>query len=114
MADSIRQQIINAVDTRLKTIKIINGYETDAGLNVFHYKENPFEQDKFLCIEYRDVNDYPEDLSFGLFLHTITLEIRAYANGITIDKTARKLKADIEKAINTDLTWGGLAEDTKQ
>ena len=42
------------------------------------------------------------------------LEIRAYANGMNVDKTIRKIRADIEKAIGTDLTWDGLAEDTRQ
>ena len=114
MPDSIRQQIINKIDERLKTIQIINGYETDAGKNVFHYKENPFEQANLPCIEYRDISDSPEYLSFGLFLHVIMLEIRAYANGVNVDKTIRKIRADIEKAIGTDLTWDGLAEDTRQ
>lgn len=114
MPDSLRQQIIDAVDTRFKTILTANGYETDLGQNVFHWKENAFEQDHLPCLEYRDVSDPPEDIAFQLRLHTITLEVRAYAKGSDVDKTARKLIADIVKCIGTDLTWGGLAEDTEQ
>jgi len=35
MANSIRQQIISAFETKLALIKIISGYNTDIGLNVF-------------------------------------------------------------------------------
>src|SRR3990170_6560821 len=42
MADSKRQQIVSALDTRLKTILTTGGYETNLGNNVKWWRQEPF------------------------------------------------------------------------
>src|SRR3990170_3357246 len=54
MADSIRQQIMTAIDTRLKLITITNGYETNAGNNVYEFWDIALEDDELPAIIWRD------------------------------------------------------------
>ena len=110
--DTIRQQIIDAVDTRLKTILIANGYKTDAGNNVYHWLEVPGAQEDMPFITYRDAGEVVEDVVVGEQWRTINLEIGAFNKGATVDQGMRSLIADIEQCIGTDLRWSGLAEDT--
>jgi len=112
MADSIRQQIIDAVDTRLKTILVSNGYETDVGKYVDEWRAYPQELAKLPALVYRDSNATSES-TFGTHVHDLRVEIEVTASGATAPKTIRKMAADVTKAVATDLTWGGLAEDTR-
>lgn len=115
MADSLRQQIINAVDTRLKTIKIANGYETDLGLNVNRWKTIPVSSDKEYELIYRDpIEDVTaENIAIGRHEHTLHMEIEIITKADSIsDNQVRKMIADIEKAIKVDETWGVLAQRT--
>ena len=104
MPKTKRQKIVDAAGARLKTV---------TG-NVFHRKENAYEQGKLPCIGYEDTNDSAEDLSAQLYLRTLTIEISVFAKGTSAVEDVRQLMAQIEKTIGTDLNWSGLAEDTIQ
>lgn len=45
MAESKRQRIVDAVATRMRTILIANGYETDLGLNVEEWTQHLQQED---------------------------------------------------------------------
>jgi hypothetical protein len=111
MADSIRQSIVNAVDARLKTIKIANGYETDIGLNVNRWKAIPVSSDKEYELIYRDVSC--ETVYLEAHRHKLHFEVEAIIKAGSIsDNQVRKMLADILKAIGVDPQWSNLAINT--
>ena len=114
MPVSKRQQIVDAIDARLKTITTANGYNTDAGNNVFEWRSYPLDENSELpALVYRDTEEIESLAVGGYQLHTLTIEIEGYVVGANAARDLRALIADVIKAIGTDLTWGGLAEDTR-
>ncbi|MBI5810444.1 MAG: hypothetical protein HZB21_04560, partial [Deltaproteobacteria bacterium] len=76
--ESIRQKIINAIDAKLRTITIVNGFETDMGNHVFHWKASDFAQSDLPLVEYRDVaSDIVEGgpVNFHTFALTVEVEV---------------------------------------
>jgi len=110
MADSIRTKIISAMDTRFKGILVASGYETNVGNHVFAWKETPFEASDLPALNYRDRTENKESLSFSHQLNILTVEVDIFSETLA---EIRKILADIEKAIATDLTWSGNAMDTE-
>lgn len=114
MADSIRQQIMAALDTRLKTIKTTGGYKTNAGQNVFDWLDRDLADTELDAIIYRDRTDDLTPLSTRKFENRVTVEIEAKTKQAA--GTARRLREiieDIYKAIGTDETFSGLARSTR-
>ena len=109
MADSIRQQIMTAIDTRLKTILTAGGYETNAGSNVYEFWDIALEEDELPAIIWRDGAEENELLVSTTQNRRLTVELTIQAVGTTAPATLRKIIADIEKAILIDYTWEGLA-----
>jgi len=109
MADSIRQQIITAIDTRLKTILTSNGYETNAGQNVFAWRDSALALEELEAILYKDRTE-ARTPGVGIYEITLPLEIQIIA---TSPAQVRKILADLEVAVMSDETWGGLALNTE-
>ena len=111
MADSIRQQIIDAIETQLGTILTTNGYETNLGSNIFVWKPEPFAATE---VPGADIQDQEEtiDLAVWLHEHSLTLAVKVVGSGTTVTADLRKYIADVTKAVGVDLTWGSLAQDT--
>lgn len=112
MAESIRQQIVSAVETRLKTIKVVNGYETDIGLNINVWQTTDFQESELPAIDVRDPSE-EVDVRGGNHICNLTIEIEAKVSGTTSAAAMRDIIADTIKAIGTDPTFGGLAQDTR-
>lgn len=113
MADSIRQDIIDALDTRLKAIKVSGGYKTNAGLHVFDWLDRDLADSELDAIVYRDRTSNLQMESFSAVVNMVRLEIEAKTKQAS--GTARRLREiieDIYKAIGTDETFGGLAHET--
>lgn len=117
MADSIKKQIMGKIEDRFKLILIENGYETDAGKNVFYWRTQPVPENKLPAIVCRDTTNKVEVGAGGLYENVLTVEIDGFVVGST-DSAAKtlldKLEADIEKAIKVDDTWEGLALTTEK
>jgi hypothetical protein len=116
VSDSKRQQIINAIDTRLKTILTTGGYNTNAGWHVDPWLPETSEIADSIALVYRDPdenNSAATEGSLGYHRHqlNIEIEIRVAAGSVTV-ATARKVLADIETAIGTDPKWSALAIGT--
>lgn len=111
MADSIRQRIITAVDTRLKAMLTTGGYELNLGRSVHEWRSTPFDEGDLPAVVYRDTNEVVE-VTVGRHDHRMELEIEMVLSGSTAPATMRKAVADIVKAVGADVTWGGLAFDT--
>lgn len=102
MPTSIMQQIINAVKTRLGTIKVAASYNSDIGLNVFEFRDTAIGDESLPCIEIRDTNT--ETKLLESHRHRMSLEIKIFAKDPTIS-TMRGMIADVLNAIGTDPLW---------
>ncbi len=115
MPDSLRQQIINAVDARLKTITTANSYETDLGRNVFEHRTTALGDSELPGINFRDVgcDVSQEDVAIGQHGYELTMEAEIVVKaGATSAIQIRKMIADVIKAIGVDPRWGNLAVRT--
>jgi len=112
MPASIRQQIIDAVETRLKTIKVANGYETDIGLNVNVWHVTDLQEPELPAIDIRDTSESIE-VRGGNHICTLTIEIEAKVSGASSGVSMRDILADIIKAVGTDPSFSGLVQETK-
>ncbi len=111
--DTVRQKIMDAIDTRLQTILIANGYKTDAGLKVFAWKDFGMDDADLPALVYKDIIDDPDQVTIGNVDNTLLVEVTALAaKGSTSDEQIREMIADVIKAVGVDETWGDLAEFT--
>lgn len=111
--DTVRQQIMDAIDTRLQTILIANGYKTNAGQKVFPWKEYGLGSTKLPALTFRDVDDDPDQETIGNVDNILTVEVQALTTqSATSDEVAREMLADVIVAVGADETWGDLAEFT--
>ena len=115
MADSTRQQIITALDTRLKAIKVSGGYQTNAGLHVFDWLDRDLADAELDAIVYRDRSNGREVISTrGLTRNTMFVEIEVKTkNAAGTASQVRKLLEDVLKAIGTDETFNGLVKTAR-
>ena len=104
MADIHRQRLVAEVDTRLKTILTANGYLTNLGSNVKHWYTGTLSED---ALAYRDVDLSPgEGEAYNTDFWTLTFNVEvALLSGNATPEMARKVFADIYKALGTDELW---------
>lgn len=115
MADSKRQNIIDAIDTAFTAITINGGYETNLGLQIHWWRSGKLDQDELPAVIIKDLScdiDF-EDVPIGMQNNTLHIEAEVMtASGKTTPEQLRKLQADIYDAIRVDETWGALAQRT--
>lgn len=109
---SKRSDILTAVDTRLKTIAIASGYQTNIGSRVFYWQDLPFEYGETGAITFRDP---AEEIVKANQFHEKTLNLEIEAIAFVTDQLAgsEALIADLIKAVGEDRTWGKLAHETR-
>lgn len=105
MTDSIRQQIIDAIDTRFKAILTAGGYKTNLGNHVFAWRDTPLEATDLPGLIYKDTTEQREP-GAGIYDLILSIEIELFS---TSAAGIRNCLADLEKAIFTDESWGELA-----
>jgi hypothetical protein len=109
---SIRQQIIDILDTELKKILKTNGYNTDAGKNVYAWRDNPLTKNELPGLIYRDALNRKASISIvGKFRWVLRIEVAVFGT------SANEIRAGIEDVLkvvgNCEKTkWGGYAQDT--
>jgi len=114
MSDSIRQQIIDAIDTRFKAIKTTGGYKTNIGNNVFDWLKRDLAITELPALIYKDKSSEIYTDTLELYNNKITLEIELKAEaGSGTAESIREMIEDVYKAIGSDDTWSGLAIDTE-
>lgn len=108
---NIRQQLLDAIVTRLKTITIANGYNLAIGNKVYDWKLSPLVPEDLPVIEVRDSEAAIDitDLD-GSLSHRLKITIVLLATGLTAAATARKGLEDISRAINIDPWFGNLVK----
>ena len=113
MVASIRQQIIEAVDLRLKTILERNGYSADLGVTVLEWPLRDIDPSEMPCLTYYDRTSEQTPFTNRRAAATINIEIEAYVQEASATPAAlRRVIADIYTAIGTDDRWSDLAQDT--
>ncbi|WP_041646656.1 hypothetical protein [Aromatoleum aromaticum] len=109
--------IAAAIATRLQTIRIANGYATDAGAAVYRGRTS-FDAADVPCItiaepedEIEEQRDHPDGDGADLIARLpFTIEAFAACNPDAPNVAGHQLVADIKRAIfSADITLGGLA-----
>ena len=109
---TIRQQIVDALDARLQTITIANGYSADLG--VYEWLVTPLEEEDLPAVIFRDtVDDIDTDEIGQRRKHDLAVTLDIAASSTASADAVRELMRDVLTAIGTDKTFGGLAYNTE-
>jgi len=108
-----RQAIIDALIARLQTIRITNGYYTELGANVFAYRTTPIQDDELPAANVTDGDESKGDQFTGNSpvlnrILDVSIDILLKEGDMSIN-AARRGIIDCEKAIGSDIYFGGLA-----
>jgi hypothetical protein len=113
----IRQDIIDAIETRLKTILTTASYHSNAGSNVYVWRTTPLPPESIPALIIKDslstklgegeAGPYSKD-TWELSVDIVGM----VTNGNASDTQTRQVMADVYKAIGSDDTWGGKAITT--
>ena len=130
MADSIQDQIMDAIATDAATITTANGYKTDIGNNVFEWKTKGWsvEAGEMPGISFKDTTDSIEWDKMrgnaagepgGEWQHTLRVEFQVAivlnagdSNELVANKVRDAIN-DVYRMIRLNFKWGGLALWTK-
>ncbi len=112
MADTKRQQIVDAVKARLQTILTAGGYRTDAGGNVSEWRASDWGQNEDPGLILRDEDWDSSAIGPGYQDHDLHLSVECVAVGTGTAATVRQMAADVLQAAAVDDTFGGLAIQT--
>lgn len=117
MADTIRQQIVDAIIATLETIQAGAVYQTSIGSTVFDFEANVQGTDREGELPVLSVYDL-EEIALDAQLDekrtncSLTVQIRAYVRSETPSRELRKIIGDIQTAIGTNTRWNKLATGT--
>lgn len=116
-----RQQILDAIEARIKTVNGIAPYNLNLSKTTFVWKGAQFVEGEIPGVNIQDLSENLDQELFGggqnQWYRRLNIEITLICNGSLSDKDVRKGISDIQRAINgvngAGLTWNGLAIDTK-
>lgn len=115
MADTIREQIIQSLETQLKNIRTENGYDFTVPTGSIERARRQFFDDQLPAIGLFD-GDEAQTSTYGSTRSDmqIRVEMHADAGGMNRSIFMNRMKASLEKAIMSQDTYhGGLAGGTK-
>jgi len=102
MADSIREQIAQAIVTRLETILTVNTYVFNSGQNVNRAKKNYDEEDLPAMTLWQGVEISKKEYGHSKKTMVIDIEsMRITDDVLTDDAQANQMIADIQRCIGT-------------
>lgn len=118
MADSIKEKIFKDIETKLAKIKIADGYDNDIAIvERFKIDGQTTAKTPFIIIIAGDVtvlSEGPDPLvtkQVDIILDVVTRQDPVASPGPS-DALMNSLEADIERALQVDITRGGNAYDT--
>lgn len=112
-SDTLRQRIMDTIETRMGTILVSNGFKTNVGQNVFPWSELGINNTKLPALIIRDVDDDPDQEVIRIVDNILTVQVIALTTkSATSEQEVREIIADVIKAVGVDETWGDLAEFT--
>lgn len=115
---SVRQQIVDALETRLSLITVGKVWTLTSGVThtcttaisgVYPWRKLPFTPAQLPAIAFWDSDSTLGDGALSLFTHKLDIDIIGYLTATAPIDGARALSADIIAAIGSDPRWGGLA-----
>jgi DNA replication initiation complex subunit (GINS family) len=100
MADSVRQQIVDAFIALLTTITTVNEYETNLGLNITEWRTEDWQESDLPGCDVRDPDETTE-VKGQHHYNTVSIELEAKVKNTAAPGVVRDVIADINKAIGT-------------
>ena len=118
---SVRQQIVEAMQTRLGLIAADYVFTLNDGdytctvspVSVSNWRRVPYTLNQVPAIAFWDTAQSLGEGPFGRFEHRLEVSVAGYVAGSASIDSARALLADICAAIGSDPRWGGLAKWTE-
>lgn len=118
---SIRQQIVDAISTRLGLIHSGYGFTLPDGnytcavtpLSVTAWRRVPYSLAQVPALAFWDTSSGIIDGPSSHHTHRLEITVIGFVAGSTSDDTARSLLSDVMAAVASDRTWGGLATWTE-
>ncbi len=98
MPDSIRQQIVDAFETRLQVITTNTGYETNLGNNITQYRTEEWDE---ADLPGGDITEGDETVVASGTVHTfiLSLSLEVKVSGTASIADVRKVITDVTKAV---------------
>lgn len=113
MPKSIRQQIFEAVGSRLAAINGTGDYQTTIGDRKTSWNVTPITDREIDGIDLRDVDETTTDEVTRHQDHVLIINAEIHAKkGAETAQFLRKALGDVITAIGVDRRWGGLARHT--
>ena len=116
---SVRQQILDAIEARLKLIVAGKVWTLPDGSTrtsattvkgVYPWRKVPFTPTLLPAIGIWDTESTPGDATLDGGCHLLQVSVVGFVVGSAAVDSARELSADILAAIGSDTTFGGLVE----
>lgn len=104
-SDPARQQLVDSIVERFKTISTANGYRTNIGSKVFLWKVSPWDQKETTGLIVRDTSCTMVAQVSGHHDWTLQIEAEAYAVGESLSNALRSAEADIIQCIGVSPKW---------
>jgi hypothetical protein len=95
---------MDAWGVMLQTIRQKDGFDTDAGANVFEWRRTALQDSELPALEYRDSQDEVSENTIQTWEHTLTIKVRISVKEDPPMPVIRKIIADILKAYRDDVT----------
>ena len=114
MPKTVRQQIVEAVRDRFKTIRTSGGFQTNLGANLTVWNVVPITERQLEGIDLRDTSDKYDDKITRHVDHKLRIDAEFHCK--REEATAAYLRngiADINQAVGVDSSWGNLALRTR-
>ena len=108
-----RSDIVDAVLTRMETILVANGYNTDVGNNAEKDRTDPMGEDEEYLIDVVAGEWETEDMSMQV-RRWMNVSVTFACSGFDAITNRDLIIVDVVKAIYTDVTWGDLAIMTEE
>lgn len=114
---SVRQQIVDAIKTRLELIHLGHQFTLPDGvytcvtapLSVTAWRLVPYSVAQTPAIALWDTGQTLEDGTIGKFTHQLEIAVVGFVSGSSAPAIARDMLADITAAVGSDPRWSGLA-----
>ncbi len=100
-----RQQVVDSIADRFKTIRIANGYRTDIGAKVYVWKVAPWDPKDLSGMIIRDTTCEIKGQVTQHHDWTLQIEVDALAVGERVSEASRNAEADILKCIGLTPRW---------
>lgn len=117
---AIRQQLVDAIETRLGLIAPGHVFQLPSGphvcdnniLGVYPWRKVPFSQAQIPAIAFWDADAPVQPGPVSQHEHSLKIALEVHVAGNTAATTARSIMQDILAAIGSDPRWGNLARWT--